>query len=124
VNCSTIGCKQPATHTLIYTFRDDRTQIERDSVCEACGQGYTWRPSLQAVLVPLGVQVSLTQYKALVTLKRDGVIHCYNGVSLATARALHVKGLATLVELPAYINRGVLGRGHRTIRQWKLEAAK
>lgn len=60
------------------------------------------------------------QSRALAQLKGDGVIHCYTGVSLATARALHARGLAELVGLPACIQRGVLGRSHRAVRQWKL----
>jgi len=46
--CSTIGCKRDATHVLTYSFPESRNVIEKDVVCESCGQGYTRRPTLKA----------------------------------------------------------------------------
>jgi hypothetical protein len=48
--CATLGCKNPATHTISYTSPGYRDQPLTDKVCLSCGESYTRRPALQATL--------------------------------------------------------------------------
>ena len=50
VKCSTIGCKHDATHVLTYSFPESRDVIEKDVVCQSCGEAYTRRPTLRATM--------------------------------------------------------------------------
>lgn len=52
ITCETIGCGVDATHALSWSGWDGQPVTER--VCEPCGEMYSCRPSLKAVLTPLG----------------------------------------------------------------------
>lgn len=53
MRCATIGCRNAATHKLVYSFQESRGTKETDLVCESCGAGYVRRPTLHASLTVL-----------------------------------------------------------------------
>lgn len=64
--CGTIGCNADATHTLAFTFQGSRDRVETDLVCKPCGEAFTRRPSLSAVIVPGLVTFTLAEYMSAV----------------------------------------------------------
>ena len=54
IRCASIGCRNPAVVTLVYSFPESRETEERDYCCRGCAAGYVRRQALKGRLVEGG----------------------------------------------------------------------